>query len=95
MIQQGAKLIVNIQQILEEYPEEINNIEISKAHVKQVPKEYIDLYNKITNKGNTPDELSKLLKTNIEDVNFQLTMLEIEGFIQLIPGNKYIKVSEI
>ena len=39
------------------------------------------------------NEISRILDINISDLNTKLTMMEIEGYIESMPGN-YIKIKE-
>lgn len=54
-----------------------------------MPKEYEKIY-KILKQGNlTVDEISRKTNTNIIEVNTKLTMLELEGYIERMPGNVF------
>lgn len=93
LIQKGAKLVLSIDDILEEY--NIKNvlakdliIEDSKIEIKE---EYLPIYNLISNEPININELCKKSKMNISKVNQILTMLEIEGIIEEKIGKEFVR----
>lgn len=97
LIQEGAKLVLSPGDILEEYgikydkKEELVQIYEKKKKIKIKP-EYKELYNLITEKPIEINELAKKSKLDISELNQKITMMEIEGYIESLPGNKYKRV---
>lgn len=90
LIQKGAKLTTNVYDILKEY-EILKNKKIEKSYEKvTVKKEYKFVYDVISDLPIHINELCKKLKVNIGEISFILTMLELEGFIKKLPGDRYI-----
>ncbi len=85
LIKQGANLVTTPEDILDFYNIEENN--------EQTPidEEYKEIYNLIGEMPISTNEISKLTKRPIEKVIEITTMLELQGLIKSIPGNKYIK----
>ena len=97
LIQEGAKLVLSPGDILEEYgikydkKEELEQIYEKKKKIKIKP-EYKDLYNLITEKPIEINELAKRSNLDISELNQKITMMEIEGYIESLPGNEYKRV---
>lgn len=97
LIQEGAKLVLSPGDILEEYgikydkKEELEQIYEKKKKIKIKP-EYKDLYNLITENPIEINELVKKSKLDISELNQKITMMEIEGYIESLPGNEYKRV---
>lgn len=94
LIQKGAKLVTNIQDILNE----INiytctDIEQEwEYEIKDVPVKYKDVYNII---GNMPIDINTIcrkLERPIQEVSEQLTMLELNEYIRALPGDMFVKI---
>lgn len=89
LIREGAKLVTCADDIIEEY-EFLNKAKIQKQNIilkKQVKEEYRPLY-EILEKRQVPiNTISKKLGCNISDLNYLITMMEIEGLIKVMPGN--------
>jgi len=68
--------------------------ERKKRNVKkeQVPKEYKDLYGIIDDEPKDIDYIMKKTKINLSELMVKLTMLELEGKIKKVAGNRYIKI---
>ena len=83
--------------ILEEYgikydkKEELEQIYEKKKEIKIKP-EYKELYNLITESQIEINELAKKSKLDISELNQKITMMEIEGYIESLPGNEYKRV---
>ena len=97
LIQEGAKLVLSPSDILEEYgikydrKEELEQIYEKKKKIEIKP-EYKELYNLITENPIEINELAKKSKINISELNQKITMMEIEGYIESLPGNEYKRV---
>lgn len=98
LIQQGAKLIVKPKEILKNLKiKEINSlVEETKEKIdssKVIKNEYRNVYKLIKEEvGISKQQILKKIKINIQELNTTLTMLELDGYIQQLPGNAYIRV---
>jgi len=90
LIKQGAKLVENVMDIVEE-------LNLS------VPKETSEHYNikldpfseRIISLLHTPKNLEEIalnLKESVVDVSSILTLLEVQGLVKQLPGKKYIRL---
>lgn len=89
LIKVGAKLITSSNEILlgigeKEITEEIEETKTSQIKIK---KEYRLLYQALEKGAISSDELAKKLQESIIEINQKLTMMEIEGLIETLPGN--------
>ena len=97
LILEGAKLVLSPGDILEEYgikydkKEELEQIYEKKKEIKIKP-EYKALYNLIFLSPIEINELAKKSKLDISELNQKITMMEIEGYIESLPGNEYKRV---
>lgn len=92
-IKNGAKLVTTVQEIIDELKiktEKIENKE-KEIEVAEIPEEYMPIYRYISKKPINIDELCKKTKMEISSVNYILTMLELEGYIEQIPGKFFVK----
>lgn len=60
---------------------------------KNIEKQYEPIYKLLKEKPMDKNEISRILGINISDLNTKLTIMEIEGYIESMPGN-YIKIKE-
>ena len=90
LIQEGAKLVTCVEDILIEY----KNLNIKKSNIenhiikREVKEEYRAVYNEIGNTEISINNLCKKLNCPIGDLNYLITMMELENLIQVLPGNK-------
>ena len=87
LIKKGAKLVTCVEDILEYY-NCIQQIE-NRGMIVEVPEEYKKVFEHIKNIPINSDEISKKAKMSISEVNTILTLIELEGFIEVLPGNFY------
>lgn len=93
LLKRGAKLVTCVEDILEYY-DTLKKIKIESNEFEiEVPEEYKKVYQKIQREPINADEISKKIKKPINEINTILTMLELEGFIESVPGN-YFKRKE-
>lgn len=93
-IQKGAKLVTTPQDIIEELKiktEEIKENKEKEIEIINVPEEYLPVYKNITENPINIDELCKKTKMEISQVNYILTMLELEGYIEQLPGKNFVR----
>ena len=92
LLKQGAILVTSPEDIqkqlgikeLQEYKE--------KEIIALVPQEYLELYNKIKNEPTNIDEICRKMNVDINQINYGLTMLEIQGFICSMPGGYFKRI---
>lgn len=99
LIQEGAKLVLSPGDILKEYGIEYNKKEVEELYIEQtkikIKPEYEELYSLITEKTIEINELAKKSKLDISEINQKITMMEIEGYIEHLPGNEYKRVDNV
>jgi len=89
LLQKGAILVTR--------PEDIQKylkLEKIKSFLKEnitinIPEEYLDIYNQIGESPTNIEEVCKKLKKDIDEINYGLTMLEIQGYICSMPGKNF------
>ena len=93
LIQNGAKLVLSVNDILEDLGYSKKNIETEKVvkYKIEVDEEYREIYNSIQNIPINIDDICKKTKKNVSEVNIALTMLELQGVIVSISGNSFIR----
>ena len=93
LIQNGANLVMKPQDILEFYLEIIEEQNKTETIEEPMKKEYKEIYNLIGKIPISANELAKCTKQTIAQISETLCILEIEGFIKCMPGNKYIRIT--
>lgn len=96
----GAKSVRNTKEEYRNSPKE-NKKQIqceeerknTKKKKIKVQKEYREIYKLISKTPMNIDEIARTLSINISEVNMKLTMMEIEGLVEVLPGN-IIKIKE-
>lgn len=97
MIKSGAILLTGIGDIIENYPEIKSDIVKQKrtnktSKTKNVKKEYMDVYKYVQTKSTDIEYIYNNVNMPIGDINFKLTMLELEGLIEKLPGGFYKRI---
>lgn len=89
LIKKGAKLITSAEDIAKNY--HLVKCEINEKNV-EIPSEYEDIYNLITEKP--IDTLTIIKKSNlrVSEVMSKLTILELEGKIKKVSGDKFMRL---
>lgn len=86
LIKRGAMLVTEAQDLLPFF----KNIKSTKNEDTdlqiEIPEEYKTVYDVLQSPLNA-DEISKKTKMNIIEINTILTMLELEGYVESMPGN--------
>lgn len=59
----------------------------------KIEKQYEKIYKLLEKTPINIDELARVLQVNIGELNAKLTMMEIEGLIEVLPGN-IVKIKE-
>lgn len=91
LLKQGAKLVTNVSDILEEYQIKIKtkDREILLDKLQGLEKKIAEI---IINEAKSADELSILLKQPIDQILNSLTLLEIQGIIKKDSQGKFYKL---
>ena len=61
----------------------------SKINIENIPKEYRDIYQILIKRDSTSDEISRILNLDIAEVNYKLTLMEIERYVILKGTNTF------
>lgn len=89
LIQEGAKLVISVNDILEEYDlfdlKEYNKEKIIVK--KEIKSEYKFLYDVLEDNPISINIICRKLNCKIQDINYLITMMEIEELIEVLPGN--------
>lgn len=59
-----------------------------------IPKDLLDVYKVITNTPKDANEIAKLLEKSVSEVNYKLTLLQLEDRIIQISGKGYIRKND-
>ena len=88
LIQQGAKLVVSTEDILEEL-KIIQNSEVKEENDEniEVAEEYKKVYENLTYELIPINSLCSKLQCKISELNYLITMMEMENLIEIMPGN--------
>ena len=109
LIQQGAKLVMSAGDIIEEYPyAKFTAMELKVAQPQKEAKPLIEdkakpsglsdieekIFDLLTQRDMSVDEMTQRLDISAQDMNIKMTMLEVRGVVEKMPGNIYkIKTS--
>ena len=85
LLKNGAILATSANDILPYY-KNIKKVE-NKELIVEIPEEYRVVYEEIKLEPINVDEIRRIIKKPINEINTILTMLELEGFIESMPGN--------
>ena len=93
LIQNGAKIITNIEDIIKEFPF-LSYKKMTKAKTKEIQKvkkvcknkEYEKIYQLITEEIISLNEIYEKSNDNLTKINNILLMLELEGYIKKVAG---------
>ena len=93
LIRKGAILVTKVDDIINEY-KDIKFIKTKNVHkdiLLNIPKELHNIYKILNDEPKNIDEIILLSGESVNDVNYKLMLLEMEGLIQELPGQRYIK----
>lgn len=92
LLKKGAILVTEAKDIIERFPE-LNYQQISldtkKINTCFIPKEYLPVYKEIQKRSIEINEICRNLNMPIQEVNNILFMLELENYIEKLPGGEY------
>ena len=91
LIKKGAILTRNVEDIVNEFG--LNKRKSRKQIIEnvQVPGEYKAVYEILSNGKMHIDEIAKRLNVQINSLNATLTLMELEGYVNRLPGKFYIR----
>ena len=98
LIKEGAFLVTEVEDIINQYPE-INfkrqGFEQIEKKDESVENEYKEVYNALKyEKELHINEIAKIVNLSINEVSYKLMMLELQDKIVSLPGNNYRKVEK-
>ena len=90
LIKQGNFLVCNAEDIIEQYPQyEWKKQELYKDNNIEEDEKFGEIYKIIKNEPISINEIVRIAKLNINEINYQLMILEMEDKIIQLPGKKF------
>lgn len=104
MIKNGeAKLVTEVEDIMKEFPKikpkpdfDFKRIEYNKIKKKntkitnfEIEEENLEIYNCLSRNPTTIEEIAQTLNKPIKEISYKLTLLELQGAIEELPGKKF------
>lgn len=91
LISKGAKIVINPEDILKKYSlKNSDNVELHTEQKRKLPPIYVDTYKCIENSGSHINSIAKIVDKPIQNVSNELFMLELEGYVEKLPGGYYV-----
>lgn len=88
LIKEGAILVTNPNEILTQIGENVEkDTEENEKTEFKIPNEYKEIYEKLEEGKIGINELAMSLNQTIVQINQKLTLMELEGLIEMLPGN--------
>ena len=88
LIKKGAILVTNSNEILTQIGENVEKDTEENEKIKlKIPDEYKEIYEKLEEGKIGTNELARSLNQTIVQINQKLTLMELEGLIEMLPGN--------
>lgn len=91
LIKKGANILTDINEVLDIF--EKSNVKIDYKPKIKIENKYAAIYKIISKKEMNINEISKTLGIHISELNSKITMMELDGLIDILPGN-IIKIKE-
>ena len=91
MIQEGAKLVTSVEDIVREYDFLEKVCSVCEAKVEEVDEQYKDVFALLSDVPIEFEELVKKSDLKVNELMSKLTMLELDGRIERLSGNRFIK----
>lgn len=88
LIQNGAKLVIETKDILDELNFCIDIKEQINAEI-EVEEEYREIYNVLKYNKLNVNIIAKKINKSISEASQKLGFMEIYGYVQKLPGNEY------
>ncbi len=97
LLKNGAKCVITAEDILQEYENlkglKINNTQKNikrKIDLEEIPNEYRDVFKCLGDEPMHINNICQKTKLEITEVSATLTILELEGYINRLPGNTFV-----
>lgn len=91
LIKEFAKIVLSPNDVLENYKFLHKNDKIITTNIQSIPKEYEEIYENITDIPISTNEIAKKINADLKEIISKLTMLELDGKIRKIAGDRYIR----
>lgn len=85
LIKKGANILTDIDDVLKDFGKK--KVSFQDKQTINIKKDYKKIYDILKHKSININELSKQLNISISELNSKLTMMELDGFINILPGN--------
>ena len=96
LIKKDGKLVTQVKDILDFFSD-IKFVCQKKKEADiyiDIPKDLLDVYKVITNTPKDANDIAKLLEKSVSEVNYKLTLLQLEDRIIQISGKGYIRKND-
>lgn len=92
LIKKGGMLVTNIEDIINQYKDiSLKKICFVEKNIKHnVPNELLEIYKLLSKSPKDINKISYESKKSIQEVSYKITLLQLENFIQELPGKRYI-----
>ena len=91
LIKEFAKIVLSPNDVLENYKFLHKNDKIITTNIQSMLKEYEEIYENITDIPISTNEIAKKINADLKEIISKLTMLELDGKIRKIAGDRYIR----
>lgn len=85
LIKNGANIFTDLNDIYDCLGKEKIEKKINKTNLMYIKKEYKKIYETIKNKAKPKNEIIRDININISELNAKLTLMEMEGLIEILP----------
>ena len=96
LIKKGGHLVTEIEDILTWFPDTkfVSRIKKKVDICIEVPENLRDIYKVLDCTPKDSDEIARVLKKPISEVNYKLMLLQLEDKIVELPGKRYVRKTE-
>lgn len=94
LVQQGARVLLNVQDVLETMNLAMVNEHREARQVLPSDKKEAALYKVLSDEPHHVDEIHKAVKLPIDEVSSTLALMELKGLVRHVGGMKYVAVHE-
>ena len=96
LIKKGGHLVTEIEDILTCFPDTkfVSRIKKKVDICIEVPENLRDIYKVLECTPKDSDEIARVLKKPISEVNYKLMLLQLEDKIVELPGKRYVRKTE-
>lgn len=94
LIKKGAILVTEINDIISKFDFLMQRKPKKITEDKILKKEYLEIYNLIDGEPTSIENIIKKSGIPTNEVMSKITMMELEEYIKMLPGNKVVKINE-